>query len=521
MAVTLLYGDTGISGSSGVAHGSTTSSAAAGGTIVIFLSSQTAPIGNTTIVDSAGNSYTLAGQYTGGGDTASVWLASNNTHTLNSGSTITVTGAGTYAAIIIYVTGYNGPVDRYTATAGTTGTTLTIQSNVLLANNLLLGYWGYNGNTAFTEASGFTQIYNTATVSMDASYHIALSTANVNYSPSWAVSGSFNSLLIGLTPTGTNLTQVQLINSSPNPWVCPSGVNTIKFDFQGAGGNGAAGTTAACGASGGSGCWGQSSVSVTPGNTYPFNCAPAGTPAATWFGSSTTIAADYGRNASGTTAGAGGLVANNFGMIIALAGTAGIAGSATTNFPGAAGSGAPGPQGVGIAGGSLQLTARAGGSGGSGSNGGLIGATAPATAGGAGGVGGNNYTNSGGGIAGAASGGAGGNGTAGFGSGGGGGGGTTVTSATGGIGGNGSDDTVNTTYVTYGPGGGGGGGGGAGTTGHGGAGGNGGTGAGGGGGGSAASTGGAGGLGGRGSITISYVTPIPDTLEGAPMLMFM
>ena len=332
-----------------------------------------------------------------------------------------------------------------------------------------------------------------------------------------ALSGDLASS-ISFAGTIANPVVVQLTSASTSPWTIPAGVTSLTLEMQGCGGKGAAGTSAVPGGSGGSGCYGRVTITgLTPGNTIAFSVPAAGSQAATWFSSSSAYSVDYGRDASGASAGAAGATSNNIGMTVNTAGAAGVAGIASSSRPGAAGPGAPGPQGAGGAGGAGQNTLGAGGSGGGGANGGAAGSQAPAAGPGAGAAGGNGFGGSGGGVAGAVNGGAGSSGTAGTGGGGGGGGGLNA-SGNAGAGGNGADDTANTGYPTYGPGGGGGGGGSeeSSTVGTAGVGGNGGSGAGGGGGGAGrgSSSGAAGGLGGQGLITITTLTGSTVDLAG-------
>ena len=304
------------------------------------------------------------------------------------------------------------------------------------------------------------------------------------------------------------MVQIVLTSASTSPWVAP-GDGTYTIEIIGRGGKGAAGTTVASGASGGSGCYGiWTGKTMTNGQSFVFSIPGAGGSAAKTTWDSGALQVDFGTDASGTTAGLGGLTANCVGAGGTFkAGTNGANGIGSTFRAGPAGPGAPGPQGLGAVGGTVSATqGGAGAPGGGAANGGGAGGAATAGAGAAGGLGGNGFDGTGAGAAGAAAGGAGGNGTTGKGAGGGGGGGITGNAHVGGLGGNGSDDTANSGYAGFGPGGGGGGGGGdnGATSGTGGAGGNGGTGAGGGGGGAASTTGGAGGVNGGGLIVITY-----------------
>ena len=325
-----------------------------------------------------------------------------------------------------------------------------------------------------------------------------------------------------LEPTPVPVTQTYVLTSaSSSPWKAPEFATNISLgELLGCGGNGQQSSTAHMGgASGGSGCYGYfSNLACVPGQSFNFSIPAAGSQAATWFSSSGTYSADYGRTpASNGTAGVAGATGNCIGLT-ATAGHAGTALTQTAYYPGAPGPGAPGPQGAGAAGGTVRAAVERGGSGGGAANGGSAGAEAPNTAGGAGALGGNGKGGGNGGAVGAASGGAATAPTAGTGAGGAGGGGDT-TGASGGAGAQGADDTVTTGWSGAGPGGGGGGGGATEETGGvGGAGGAGGHGAGGAGGGGGP-TNGAGGNGGGGLIRLT-VTTFPIVIS-APLRPYL
>jgi hypothetical protein len=172
----------------------------------------------------------------------------------------------------------------------------------------------------------------------------------------------------------------------PADW---SSTNTIEC--VGAGGNGSNGTKGSnSGAGGGGGAYAAVSNLVLSG-TKTVAVAVGGSEGDTYFNgaasSTASLSCAAGKNASATTAGAGGSTANSTGTT-RFAGGAGGAGLNANSIGGGAGGGAAGPLGAGGAGGGAT-TLVAPGNGGGGANNGTNGATATlSNQGGSGGTGG-------------------------------------------------------------------------------------------------------------------------------------
>lgn len=238
----------------------------------------------------------------------------------------------------------------------------------------------------------------------------------------------------------------QLILSGSGNWTIPAGVTTVRAHCIGPGARGR--STSAQRAGGGAGAYTWNDLTgLTPGNTLAYAVGAENGAAATTF---STVSADYGRQPTSTTGGAGGLAANCVPSANAFSGGSG--GSVISTGGGGAG-GAGGPSGAGKNGGASDSSGAAAGGG---SNGGSS-TAGGVNSGGTGGTGGNGSGGTGGGTGGSANN-AGGAATAGTGAGGGGGGGGT------GAGGGGAQQDLWTDNsgganngVSAGPGGGGGG----------------------------------------------------------------
>jgi hypothetical protein len=200
------------------------------------------------------------------------------------------------------------------------------------------------------------------------------------------------------------MTTVVLTPSSTSPWVAPAGVSSVEVQCWGAGGN--AGASQSGGRSGGGGGGGEfaqeTSVAVTPGNSYSFTCPAGGSASATTFtGDSLTVTAHPGGSgsSSSTSPGAGGTGSTNSihynggaggsGQTGTSKGAGGGGSSAGTGSAGAAGGG-----GSGAAGGSGGTAPSGGGNGGNGAGSAGTGNAGTAPGGGAGGPG-SGVTNSG------------------------------------------------------------------------------------------------------------------------------
>ena len=186
-------------------------------------------------------------------------------------------------------------------------------------------------------------------------------------------SGS-NYASLSITYTAAEETVETFDTPGEGVWTCPTGVTSVLVEVMGEGGLGGALEEGGGGAGGGGGAYASKTVSVTPGNGYDYLVGESGNLEGSWFSTSGTVFADFGRDASGGTPGSAGSSANCIGDVKRSGGAGGN---------GAAGGGAGG-------GGSSAGTAAGGnaGSNASGSTGGAGGTAV--TGGGAGGAGGNN-----------------------------------------------------------------------------------------------------------------------------------
>lgn len=136
-------------------------------------------------------------------------------------------------------------------------------------------------------------------------------------------------------------------------WVCPAGVTSITVECWGAGGAGESVTSYTSGykigAGGGGGAYSKSTISVTPGTSYPFSIGAAGTPAAnggdTTFKTTTVVAKGGGSVNQGNNF--GGAASSGTGDVRYSGGNGaagGINGSIVISGPGGA---AAGPGGNG------------------------------------------------------------------------------------------------------------------------------------------------------------------------------
>ncbi len=250
---------------------------------------------------------------------------------------------------------------------------------------------------------------------------------------------------LALTPptlTGVIIPKVSAITASTS-YTVPADWNNAHnvVVAVGSGGNGAVGAGNAGGGGGGGGATGVSQqISLTPGDSVTVTVGTAGGTAKTLFKDSSTLEADYGRNASASTGGAGGSSGNGDTTVIGAssykyAGGSGAAGGASNRGGGGGGGGAGGGNGNGASGAAGNVSG-GGGGGGGGANGGADGNQGGAS-GGSGGDGGPGADGVAGGNSGTAGGGNAAPGSATAGSGGGGGGGSNAVSTNAGAGGNG------------------------------------------------------------------------------------
>ena len=103
---------------------------------------------------------------------------------------------------------------------------------------------------------------------------------------------------------------VQLFTSS-GTWTAPAGVTSIKAECWGGGGDGSGISGSTGGAGGGGGEYAaEATLTVTPGHTYTVTVGGVATNS-TFPGDSVTVTGHGGKNASGTTGGAGGSGSTN------------------------------------------------------------------------------------------------------------------------------------------------------------------------------------------------------------------
>lgn len=201
-------------------------------------------------------------------------------------------------------------------------------------------------------------------------------------------------------PTEAQVARVSYSIPGAQTWLCPAGVTSVTVECWASGGGGLPGSATTGGRGGGGGAYARKVLTVVPGITYNLQVGTGGSTAGTngtasWFNTTSTVYADFGKGGASAVPGGPGLAANSIGDLVFSGGT-GAAGATV----GAGGGGGGGASAAGV-----------GGSAG----------TAPAAGGGAAGGGGGIQEGGGnGGTGGAANGGA---GTAGGGRGGGGGGG--------------------------------------------------------------------------------------------------
>ena len=175
--------------------------------------------------------------------------------------------------------------------------------------------------------------------------------------------------------------------TSGSSWTVPvdwSSTNTIEC--LGSGGIGTSNGT--YGGGGGGGAYAKiSGFSATPGSSIPYQVGTGGGSLPTYFNSTSTVLADYGRSSIGSvTGGSGGLAANSVGTVVYSGGNGGsTSGGAVA---GAGGGGSAGPSGAGKNGGNVTNSSYSG-AGGGGANGGssTAGGNGTATTSGAGGAG--------------------------------------------------------------------------------------------------------------------------------------
>lgn len=208
------------------------------------------------------------------------------------------------------------------------------------------------------------------------------------------------------SPVISNINVITLAAGTTS-WTVPDGVSSINVYCGGPGGNGANGVAnVSSGAGGGGGAYASgANVAVTAGQLVDFTNAgaqPGGIPVGgsqlptqVHYGGVLKAKADFGRNASGTTAGTQGTIAGSSGDVTQR-GAAGGAGVAAVSRGGGAGGGSGTGRGIVPGGNGAAGNGQGGGGGGQVTNG----TNATLAAAGVGGVGGQGISNGGGGTGG-------------------------------------------------------------------------------------------------------------------------
>ncbi len=139
-----------------------------------------------------------------------------------------------------------------------------------------------------------------------------------SFQPSSIIGGTVNYVLT------SSYTQVTLEFISPGDyvWTCPAGTTAVLAECKGPGGVGGIATAATNGGGGGGGgAYAKDTITVSAGN-YNLHVGFPGISDTTTF-NATSVVADFGVNGSGSTGGAGGLVANCTGSVKFAGGTGG------------------------------------------------------------------------------------------------------------------------------------------------------------------------------------------------------
>lgn len=177
---------------SGLPSTGTSVDAPAGSLIVVALLNQVQNQGVSSLVDSAGNTYTQAessalslSYYS-----TSIWYCSNTLNDLPSGGTFTptTTGGATVFIQAVAVSGANGGLDQ-TATENVTGTGFSLSTGALAsASEIAFGAWNpSNLFGTYTEGAGFTTIIADNGFIVF-SYDIVSTNTAITWAPSWTSS---------------------------------------------------------------------------------------------------------------------------------------------------------------------------------------------------------------------------------------------------------------------------------------------------------------------------------------------
>lgn len=172
--------------------GNTVASASIGNLVCAML----APTGVTsavggTLVDSAGNSYSMVVESSDGVHIATSLWCDVITSSLPTNSTFTFSGVGGHYFLEAVSSNASGGTDKTSTSNVVLGTTVTTSTGTLSqAKELVLAgiFWTVNPSSGFTEPSGFTTL-TTGSVEQngqgDFAYHISSTTSSVTYNPTW------------------------------------------------------------------------------------------------------------------------------------------------------------------------------------------------------------------------------------------------------------------------------------------------------------------------------------------------
>lgn len=174
--------------SSGSASAAITNSAGTGNTIVVAVRGAG---GGTmsTLVDSAGNTYTMGARGIGSAS-IEIWYSTNIAHAIVGGTTTltgSTVGGGSWGPLgIASIAGANGGIDVSTSTENVSGTTLTLSGTPAQANEIFVAAT-QAFDDPFGAAPGFTQMNASPTSGSIADFAdlITSTIIAVNYSPTF------------------------------------------------------------------------------------------------------------------------------------------------------------------------------------------------------------------------------------------------------------------------------------------------------------------------------------------------
>lgn len=200
----------------GVASGGTAATnhdAPVGSLIVAFVTGWgTANASISTLIDSAGNTYTQLAQNTAvaGIFNGSIWICAKSTVDLPSGGTFkaTTSNASTYAIMAYSVSGANGGADKNNSTTATSTSTSLATGTLTVPSQIVFACLVFNAaEGVFTEASGFTTLAHFGTGGGHSfAYQIVSATTTVSYAASWVSSVGY-ALAIGSVEATADMPQ--------------------------------------------------------------------------------------------------------------------------------------------------------------------------------------------------------------------------------------------------------------------------------------------------------------------------